>query len=45
MIKRFAFPLLAVLFTGASVLAQQTVTIATVNNPDMIELTEALHEV
>src|SRR6202790_4612964 len=37
--KRFAFPLLAVLLTGASVLAQQkTVTIATVNNPDMIEL-------
>src|SRR6476660_9900652 len=39
MMKRFAFPLLAVLLTGASVLAQQkTVTIATVNNPDMIEL-------
>lgn len=38
MMKRFAFPLLAVLFTGSSVLAQQTVTIATVNNPDMIEL-------
>ena len=37
--KRFAFPLLAILFTGSSVLAQQqTVTIATVNNPDMIEL-------
>src|SRR5215472_9619636 len=37
--KRFAFPLLAVLLTGASVLAQQkTVTIAAVNNPDMIEL-------
>jgi sorbitol/mannitol transport system substrate-binding protein len=37
--KRFAFPLLAVLLTGASVLAQQkTVTIAVVNNPDMIEL-------
>ena len=39
MMKRCAFPLLAVLLTGASVLAQQkTVTIATVNNPDMIEL-------
>jgi len=37
--KNFAFPLLVVLLTGASVLAQQqTVTIATVNNPDMIEL-------
>jgi sorbitol/mannitol transport system substrate-binding protein len=37
--KCIAFPLLAVLFTGVSVLAQQkTVTIATVNNPDMIEL-------
>jgi len=37
--KRFAFPLLAVLLTGVSVLAQQkTVTIATVNNPAMIEL-------
>jgi len=37
--KRFAFPLLAVLLTGASVLAQQkTVTIAVVNNPAMIEL-------
>src|SRR6202023_536962 len=37
--KRFASPLFAVLLTGASVLAQQkTVTIATVNNPDMIEL-------
>jgi sorbitol/mannitol transport system substrate-binding protein len=37
--KRFAFPLLAVLFTGAGVLAQQkTVTIATVNNPPMLEL-------
>jgi sorbitol/mannitol transport system substrate-binding protein len=37
--KHVAFPLLAVLLTGASVLAQQqTVTIATVNNPDMIEL-------
>ena len=32
-------PLFAVLLTGVSVLAQQkTVTIATVNNPDMIEL-------
>jgi sorbitol/mannitol transport system substrate-binding protein len=39
MIKRFAFPLLTVLLTGASVLAQQkTVTICTVNNPNMIEL-------
>src|SRR5215470_16735751 len=37
--KRFAFPLLAALLTGASVLAQQkTVTIATVNNPPMLEL-------
>jgi sorbitol/mannitol transport system substrate-binding protein len=37
--ERFAFPLLALLFTGSSLLAQeQTVTIATVNNPDMIEL-------
>jgi len=37
--KNLAFPLLVVLLTGASVLAQQqTVTIATVNNPDMIEL-------
>ncbi|HEV3209298.1 MAG TPA: hypothetical protein VGY91_03470 [Chthoniobacterales bacterium] len=35
--NRFAFPLLAVLLTGASVLAQQkTVTIATVNNPAMM---------
>jgi sorbitol/mannitol transport system substrate-binding protein len=37
--KRFASPLFAVLITGVSVLAQQkTVTIATVNNPDMVEL-------
>ena len=37
--KCLAFPLLIVLFTGVSVLAQQqTVTIATVNNPAMIEL-------
>jgi sorbitol/mannitol transport system substrate-binding protein len=37
--ERLAFPLLAILFTGSSLLAQQqTVTIATVNNPDMIEL-------
>src|ERR1700739_4766341 len=37
--KRLASPLLAVVFTCVSVLAQQkTVTIATVNNPDMIEL-------
>jgi len=37
--KRLAFPLLAVLFTGVTVLAQQkTVTIATVNNPPMLEL-------
>ena len=37
--KRFASPLFAVLITGVSVLAQQkTVTIATVNNPAMIEL-------
>jgi sorbitol/mannitol transport system substrate-binding protein len=37
--KRFAFPFLVVLFTGFSALAQQkTVTIATVNNPAMIEL-------
>jgi polyol transport system substrate-binding protein len=37
--KCLAFPLLAVFFTGVSALAQQkTVTIATVNNPDMIEL-------
>jgi sorbitol/mannitol transport system substrate-binding protein len=37
--KRFASPLFAVLITGVSVLAQQkTVTIGTVNNPDMIEL-------
>ena len=37
--KRFVSPLFAVLLTGVSVLAQQkTVTIATVNNPDMIEL-------
>src|SRR6516164_1780228 len=37
--KRIAFPLLAVLFTGASVLAQQkTVTIAAVNNAPMLEL-------
>jgi len=37
--KRIAFPLLAVLFTGVSVLAQQkSVTIATVNNPPMLEL-------
>jgi sorbitol/mannitol transport system substrate-binding protein len=34
-----AFPLLVVLFTGLSAMAQQkTVTIATVNNPAMIEL-------
>jgi sorbitol/mannitol transport system substrate-binding protein len=39
MIQRFAPALLAVLFTAASALAQQkTVTIATVNNPAMIEL-------
>jgi sorbitol/mannitol transport system substrate-binding protein len=37
--ERLAFPLLAILFTGSSLLAQQqTVTIATVNNPAMIEL-------
>src|ERR1700693_893709 len=37
--KRFAFPFLVVLFIGVNVLAQQkTVTIATVNNPAMIEL-------
>src|SRR5262245_3612204 len=37
--KHVALSLLAVLLTGARVLAQQqTVTIATVNNPDMIEL-------
>ena len=37
--KRLASSLLAVVFTCVSVLAQQkTVTIATVNNPDMIEL-------
>ena len=37
--KRFAFPLLAVLLTGANVLAQQkNCDIATVNNPAMIEL-------
>src|SRR5215472_16909216 len=37
--ERLAFPLLAILFTGSSLLSQQqTVTIATVNNPDMIEL-------
>jgi hypothetical protein len=39
MIQRFAPAFLAVLFTVASALAQQkTVTIATVNNPAMIEL-------
>jgi len=39
MIQRFASALLVTLFTGASALAQQkTVTIATVNNPAMIEL-------
>jgi ABC-type glycerol-3-phosphate transport system substrate-binding protein len=37
--KRFAFPFLVVLSVGFSALAQQkTVTIATVNNPAMIEL-------
>lgn len=37
--KRIAFPLLAVLITGVSVLAQQkTVTIAAVNNAPMLEL-------
>jgi sorbitol/mannitol transport system substrate-binding protein len=37
--KRFAFPFLVILFTGFSALAQQkTITIATVNNPAMIEL-------
>jgi sorbitol/mannitol transport system substrate-binding protein len=36
---RFAFPFLTILFAGFSALAQQkTVTIATVNNPAMIEL-------
>jgi sorbitol/mannitol transport system substrate-binding protein len=36
---RFPFPFLVLLFTGSSALAQQkTVTIATVNNPAMIEL-------
>ena len=39
MIQRFGPAILAVLFTVASALAQQkTVTIATVNNPAMIEL-------
>src|SRR5258708_16144436 len=37
--KHFAFSLFATLITGVNVLAQQkTVTIATVNNPAMIEL-------
>src|SRR6478752_4058351 len=37
--KLFAFPLFAILFSSACAIAQQkTVTIATVNNPDMIEL-------
>src|SRR6201993_1221699 len=37
--KHFAISSLTLLFTAVSVLAQQkTVTIATVNNPDMIEL-------
>jgi sorbitol/mannitol transport system substrate-binding protein len=39
MIKRFVFPLLAFMLTGAVVQAQQkSVTIAVVNNPDMIRL-------
>src|ERR1700758_3193004 len=39
MIQRFALAILAVLLTGTSALAQQkTVTIAVVNNPDMIRL-------
>ena len=39
MIKRVLFPLLPLLLAGVAVQAQQkTVTIATVNNPDMIEL-------
>jgi len=40
MIKCFVFPVfLAVLFTGVSAIAQQnTVTIAVVNNADMIRL-------
>ena len=37
--KRLAFPFLSLLLTAISALAEQkTVTIATVNNPDMIEL-------
>jgi sorbitol/mannitol transport system substrate-binding protein len=37
--KRFAPPIIAILCTSVSLLAQQkTVTIATVNNPAMIEL-------
>ncbi|MBV9492468.1 MAG: sugar ABC transporter substrate-binding protein, partial [Verrucomicrobia bacterium] len=39
MIKRLAFPFLALLLVGMSAPAQQkTVTIATVNNPAMLEL-------
>ena len=39
MIQRFALAILAALLTGASALAQQkTVTLAVVNNPDMIRL-------
>src|SRR5437016_14164140 len=37
--KHLAFPIFTLLLTAVSALAQQkTVTIATVNNPDMIEL-------
>ena len=43
---RFAFPLLAILFTGSSLLAQQqTVTIATVNNPAMIGTEKTLAQI
>jgi hypothetical protein len=44
--KRFALPLLTLLLTAAGALAQQqTVTIATVNNPAMLQLQKTLAEV
>ncbi len=44
--KRHLNPLLAILLTCASALAQQkTVNIVTVNNPDMITLKKLAHEI
>jgi hypothetical protein len=44
--KRYIETLITILFTGVCAIAEQkTVTICTVNNPDMIELKKAFSEV